>query len=125
MVSAAVALPLLAMAVLAGHAVTLRCRWTGQVMEIERCCPTLTESAPEAEPPTLRSQTCCTVDRTDVESSPSVLTTVPVEAGRALAAGPSPEILAPSVRDARVDVLTAPRPPPLATRLALKQSRLI
>jgi hypothetical protein len=128
LLSGAVLVPLLALTAMAGHAIALRCRWTGQAMELTRCCPGQGPSSPEHPMPALRAQGCCSLERTDLDTAPAQPASSPQADARPglepialpmLAATPRPF----PAREPHA--LAAPRPPPLAQRLALKRSRLI
>jgi hypothetical protein len=126
LISGAIVLPLLAMAVFAGHSLTLRCRWTGQAMQLERCCPKPAQRSPDGATPAWQREQCCSLERGDVESTPSEIVVAQADRGCAL---PVPEVTAtpaaPATTPTRLLVVATPRPPPLAARLALKHSRLI
>jgi hypothetical protein len=136
LLSGAVLVPLLALAATAGHALALRCRWTGQTMELARCCPgdsgkigNIGSSAPSPDrtAPELRAQGCCSLERADLDRAAAPPSSLQPDARLVLApltllplADGPPPLASPRLRP-----LPAPRPPPLAQRLALKRSRLI
>ena len=120
-----VLVPLLATAAFASHALELRCRFTGQAMTLARCCPKATTPARENATPMLRAQSCCSLERVELEPAPSDAVAPQVAPDPALAADTHAPGAVAFVPSHGTLVTRAPRPPPLAERLARKQARLI